>query len=255
MIKAVAGHEGDVWVTGGSSGLWHSTDSGTTFTQVTSVSNSHAIGFGMAAPGKSYPAIYLLGTATGGPNGVYRSDDGGSTWIRINDDQHQYGQTTVITGDPRIYGRVYFAGEDGIIYGDIPSTATTASTAEILRGVGSNRCLDVSGAQTTNGTQMIIWDCNGGANQQWTLLSNGELQVYGNKCLDVLNHATTAGSKVAIWDCNGGANQQWTLNSDGTIVGRESGLCLDVAGGATANGTSVEIWSCSGSSNQKWTRQ
>jgi photosystem II stability/assembly factor-like uncharacterized protein len=249
MIKAVAGHEGDVWVTGGSSGLWHSTDSGATFTQVTSVSNAHAIGFGMAAPGKSYPAIYLLGAATGGPNGVYRSDDGGSTWIRINDDQHQYGQTTVITGDPRIYGRVYFAGQDGIIYGDIPSTT------EILRGVGSNRCLDVPGQSTTNGTLLQIWDCWSGVNQEWTLLSNGELQVYGNKCLDVLNHATTAGSKVGIWDCNGGANQQWTLNSDGTIVGRESGLCLDVTGGGTANGTAVEIWSCSGSSNQKWTRQ
>ena len=128
-------------------------------------------------------------------------------------------------------------------------------TGVVLRGVGSNRCLDVPGAATTNGTLLQIWDCNGGSNQQWTSLSNGELQVYGNKCLDVPNHATAAGTRVEIWDCNGGANQQWTLNSNGTVVGVESGLCLDVTGAGTANGTAVEIWTCTGGSNQQWARQ
>ncbi|GCF08664.1 carbohydrate-binding protein [Dictyobacter arantiisoli] len=128
-------------------------------------------------------------------------------------------------------------------------------TAGILRGVGSNRCLDVPGAATANGTLLNIWDCNGGANQQWTYQSNGELQVYGNKCLDIPAHATTAGTRVQIYDCNGGTNQQWNLNSNGSVVGRESGLCLDVTGSGTANGTAVEIWTCSGNSNQQWTRQ
>ncbi|WP_432932854.1 ricin-type beta-trefoil lectin domain protein [Microbispora sp. CA-135349] len=125
----------------------------------------------------------------------------------------------------------------------------------VLRGTGSNRCLDVPNAATANGTLLAIWDCNGGANQSWTYLSNGGLQVYGNKCLDVPGHATAAGTRVQIWDCNGGANQQWNLNSDGTVVGRESGLCLDVTSGGTANGTAVEIWNCTGGANQKWTRQ
>jgi hypothetical protein len=125
----------------------------------------------------------------------------------------------------------------------------------VLRGTASNRCLDVPSQATANGTLLQIWDCNGGSNQQWTYLSNGELQVYGSKCLDVPGHATTAGTRVEIWDCNGGANQLWNLNSDGTVVGRESGLCLDVTGGGTANGTAVEIWTCNGQSNQKWSRQ
>jgi hypothetical protein len=125
----------------------------------------------------------------------------------------------------------------------------------VLRGAGSNRCLDVPALSQTNGTLLQIWDCNGGANQQWTLLSNGELQVYGSKCLDVPNHSTAAGTRVDIWDCTGGGNQQWNLNSNGTVVGRESGLCLDVTGAGTANGTPVEIWTCNGASNQKWTRQ
>ncbi|WP_433206746.1 ricin-type beta-trefoil lectin domain protein [Dactylosporangium sp. CS-047395] len=117
----------------------------------------------------------------------------------------------------------------------------------------SGRCLDVPGQTQTNGTQVAIWDCNGGANQQWTQVS-GALRVYSNKCLDVLNNATAPGSPVAIWDCNGGANQQWTVGSDGTIKGVQSGLCLDVTGQNTANGTLVELWTCNGGANQRWSR-
>jgi hypothetical protein len=122
-----------------------------------------------------------------------------------------------------------------------------------IKGVQSGRCLDVPGGTQTNGTQVIIWDCNGGSNQQWTRLSNGELQVYGTKCLDALGNSTTPGTVVAIWDCNGGTNQQWRFNADGTIVGVQSGLCLDVTANATANDTPVEIWTCNGGNNQKWT--
>ncbi|MDX3249002.1 non-reducing end alpha-L-arabinofuranosidase family hydrolase, partial [Streptomyces sp. ME18-1-4] len=128
-----------------------------------------------------------------------------------------------------------------------------AATSGALRGVGSGRCLDVPGANQTDGTNLQIWDCWGGTNQQWTLSDSNQLTVYGSKCLDVPNHATTAGTRVVIWSCSGGANQQWRVNSDGTIVGVESGLCLAVTGSGTANGTSVEISTCNGGSNQKWT--
>jgi len=123
-----------------------------------------------------------------------------------------------------------------------------------LRGVGSGRCLDVTGQSQTDGTSLQIFDCWGGANQQWTQTSSNQLTVYGSMCLDVPNHATSAGTRVHIWTCTGGANQQWRLNSDGTVVGVESGLCLDVTGAGTANGTAVEIWTCNGGSNQRWTR-
>jgi endo-1,4-beta-xylanase len=123
-----------------------------------------------------------------------------------------------------------------------------------LRGVGSGRCLDVTGQSQADGTSLQIYDCWNGPNQQWTQTSGSQLTVYGGKCLDVPNHATSAGTRVQIWACNGGTNQQWRLNSDGSVVGTESGLCLDVTGAGTANGTAVEIWTCNGGSNQKWTR-
>jgi hypothetical protein len=128
-----------------------------------------------------------------------------------------------------------------------------AATTGALRGVGSGRCLDVPNSTQTDGTYLQIYDCSGGANQQWTVTSTSQLTVYGGKCLDVPGHATTAGTRVQIWTCNGGTNQQWRVNSDGTVVSVESGLCLDVTGKGTANGTAVEIWTCNGGANQQWT--
>jgi hypothetical protein len=119
-------------------------------------------------------------------------------------------------------------------------------------GVGSGRCVDVPGASQTSGTQVELWDCNGGSNQQWTATTAGELRVYGSDCLDAA--ASGAGAKVDIWTCTGGANQQWKLNADGTITGVQSGLCLDATGAGTANGTLLELWTCNGGSNQQWTR-
>jgi O-glycosyl hydrolase len=135
-----------------------------------------------------------------------------------------------------------------------PGSGGNNGSSGVLRGAGSGRCLDVPNASQTDGAQLELWDCNGGANQQWTLTSGGTLLVYGNKCLDVPGHATSAGTRVEIWTCNGGANQQWRINSDGTVVGAESGLCLDVNGGATGNGSPIDIATCSGGANQKWSR-
>jgi hypothetical protein len=132
--------------------------------------------------------------------------------------------------------------------------STTPPTGAVLRGVGSNRCLDVPNSATANSTRVAIWDCNGGANQSWTYTSSKQLQVYGSKCLDVAGAATAPGSAVQIYDCTGGTNQQWNINSNGTITGVGSGLCLDVIGAGTANGALIDIWTCNGGSNQNWKR-
>jgi hypothetical protein len=116
-FRAVQDHEGDLWITTKTE-LAHSTDAGKTFSKVSGVEEAHAVGFGRAAPGETYPAVYLSGTV-GGITGFFRSDDGGSNFIRINDDAHQYGGAQLIIGDPRVYGRVYVApGGRGIIYGE-----------------------------------------------------------------------------------------------------------------------------------------
>ncbi|MGV9453490.1 cellulose binding domain-containing protein [Streptomyces sp. NPDC003635] len=122
-FKALPGGKGDVWLAGGASdgayGLWHSTDGGTSFTKLANVEQADTIGFGKAAPGASYQTLYTS-AKIGGVRGIFRSTDRGATWTRVNDDAHQWGWTgAAITGDPRVYGRVYVATNGrGIIYGD-----------------------------------------------------------------------------------------------------------------------------------------
>jgi xyloglucan-specific exo-beta-1,4-glucanase len=123
QFKATPGHEGDIWLVGGSTttvyGIWHSLDGGNTFSKLSNVDAASTIGFGKSAPFLKYPALYSSAEVHG-VWGIYRSDTAGLTWIRINDDRHQYALTNqTITGDPRIYGRVYFGTNGrGIIYGD-----------------------------------------------------------------------------------------------------------------------------------------
>jgi endoglucanase len=131
--------------------------------------------------------------------------------------------------------------------------SSAATSSGRLVGKQSGRCLDVKGASQANGTEIDIWDCGGGSNQQWTLTAAQELRVYGgSKCLDVTGQATAPGTAVELWDCNGGNNQKWTVNSNGTIVGVQSKLCLDVTGASTADGARVQIWGCNGGQNQQW---
>ncbi|MER5622642.1 lectin [Streptosporangium sp. NPDC002544] len=134
-----------------------------------------------------------------------------------------------------------------------PTPSPSPSTSRI-QGVGSGRCLDVTGASQANGTQVVIWDCNGQNNQKWTSTSAGELRVYGNKCLDVSNNGTADGTGVLIWDCNGQNNQKWRFNTDGTITAVGANKCLDVANNATTNNARLQIWTCTSGPNQRWTR-
>ncbi|MCX2180787.1 RICIN domain-containing protein [Streptomyces sp. SKN60] len=120
-LTAVPGVAGDLWIAGGGQGLLHSTDGGRTFTQVTTVKSASALGYGKAAPGASYQALYLIGTVKD-VTGVFRSTDQGATWLRVNDDAHQWGAiggVGVITGDPDTFGRVYVGTNGrGLQYGD-----------------------------------------------------------------------------------------------------------------------------------------
>jgi len=117
-VHAVPDHESALWLASRDRGLFASSDGGRTFAARGNVQAAFSLGFGRAAPGRTEPALYLFGKIAG-TTGLFRSDDSGGTWTRINDDQHQFGWLNHVTGDPRVYGRVYFAtGGRGIVYGE-----------------------------------------------------------------------------------------------------------------------------------------
>ncbi|MFD3932566.1 WD40/YVTN/BNR-like repeat-containing protein [Streptomyces sp. NPDC058614] len=118
-LVAAPGRSGDLWVSAKWNGLYRSTDGGAGFAKVASCWASYTLGFGKAADGADYPAIYQVGS-TEAITAVYRSDDEAKSWVRINDDAHQWGWIgEVVVGDPRVYGRVYLATNGrGIQYGE-----------------------------------------------------------------------------------------------------------------------------------------
>jgi hypothetical protein len=120
-LRTTPGIEGDVWACLDWNGLVHSTDSGATFTKVGGVASCTAMGLGKAAPGATYPALYMWGAA-GTTRGLLRSTDMGAHWDRVNDDAHQYGGTQGrwVVGDMNTYGTVYMSTYGrGIAYGKI----------------------------------------------------------------------------------------------------------------------------------------
>lgn len=126
QVSTVPGRGGEVWMVA-NSGVYKSTNSGSSWSAPTTISwagfafTPTSIGFGKAATGATYPAIYSGGQFSDGTTGVMRSIDGGSTWVKINDGNHQWGGISQVVGDMRTFGTVYLNSSGGmgrgIIYG------------------------------------------------------------------------------------------------------------------------------------------
>jgi photosystem II stability/assembly factor-like uncharacterized protein len=117
-LSAAPGLQGDLWLDLGRRGLWHSADGGESFIRLENIGTATAFGFGRAAPDAGFPALFLFGVI-GSHQGIFRSDDNGRSWLCLNDAEHQFGWITKLTGDPRVFGRVYLATAGrGIVRGD-----------------------------------------------------------------------------------------------------------------------------------------
>jgi hypothetical protein len=99
-------------------GLYHAALNATTFTPYTGVQSAYQVTQGIPATGSTFNTLYIAGTI-GGNAGLYRSTDNGANWVRFDGVQNQYGGFNAITGDQRIFGRVYLGtGGRGIVYAD-----------------------------------------------------------------------------------------------------------------------------------------
>jgi len=110
-------------------GLMRSTNGGTSFTRINGILFARSIGFGRGRNAGDPSAVYVAGMISSGMQGVFRSDNSGSTWTRVNDDNHAYGEITMVTGDPCVYSRVYLATSGrGIVQGVDPAFDQVCNT-------------------------------------------------------------------------------------------------------------------------------
>ncbi len=126
---------------------------------------------------------------------------------------------------------------------------TQGATGQIT-GYGG-KCVDVAGADDTDGTAVQLYGCNGTDAQSWTVGADGTLRALG-KCMDVTSAGTSNGTEVQLWDCNGTGAQVWRAGANGSLVNPASGRCLDATGPSSADGTRLQIWDCTGGANQSW---
>lgn len=131
QMRSVPGQAGDFYFTSGwQSGkhpnnqpFWECTDDGITAQcrSVPNVKEVFSFGFGKAAPGKSYPTVFVYGWVND-VLGIWRSDDHCLTWVRISDGfpNGSFDSVKVIEGDNNTYGKLYvgFAGS-GYAYGTL----------------------------------------------------------------------------------------------------------------------------------------
>jgi hypothetical protein len=146
-----------------------------------------------------------------------------------------------------------------------PATASAAtvdtSAWYLLLNRNSGKALDVNGASTADGANLIQWTRSNATNQQFQFVDAGggnyKLRArHSGKLADVLGASTADGAGVVQWTDNGGANQQFSLADSGSgyvrLVNRNSGKVADVQGASTADGAGVVQASSGTGNDQQW---
>jgi len=147
MIVVNWATSGDLWIST-DVGVFHSSDFAASFYQILGFTTAFGVALGAPKVTGDYPAVFASGVY-GGVTGYFRSDDAGVkcrfvfplkqnvlaealSGFQINDAAHGFGaiSANVISGDPRVYGRIYIGTNGrGIFYGDIKRVSSTSALA------------------------------------------------------------------------------------------------------------------------------
>ncbi|WP_175918723.1 RICIN domain-containing protein [Burkholderia pyrrocinia] len=107
-------------------------------------------------------------------------------------------------------------------------------------------CVEVSGESVSPLANVNAGECKGTANQQWSLVKNGQhFQVVAKnsqQCLTILNASTSPGAQLVQYPCNNGSNQQWDVTPSGAgykLVSVHDALCAS-AGGSSAGAGMIQ---------------
>ncbi len=129
-----------------------------------------------------------------------------------------------------------------------------------LTAKNSDKCIDVYNFSSSDGGNIVQWDCGGGENQQWIVEQSGGYysfrSVHSDKCLDVADWSTADGANIQQFTCNGEAVQQFCLTDQGndyySIINANSGKALDIENISTENGANLQQYSYWGGEGQQF---
>lgn len=149
--------------------------------------------------------------------------------------------------------------------------------SEIRYGADPTKCVDAGGM--TDGENLILWDCNSLAQQEWAYnpdVARLSLSSFDSMCMGI-DGSTADSTPVKCMSCRTIWSQMWTLaaapvttlppppapppsptptppSSQGyaLAVTANADYCLDAAGGSSEDGTPIQLWKCLGTPNQQW---
>lgn len=106
-------------------------------------------------------------------------------------------------------GSTYAAGD--VEQADTCSGSTfqawTLTSSGQLTQDGGSYCLDDYSWGTSPGSEVDLWPCNGGSNQQWTLRSDRSIvNAYSNLCVALISPGTV----IELERCDHQSSQQWS---------------------------------------------
>ncbi len=138
-------------------------------------------------------------------------------------------------------------------------------------GDGGTYVLDIAGKKTANGTNIDIYQYNGGTNQQFMFTPNGDgsykirTRITGEaSAVEVADASASSGANIQQWEVNGVNCQDWILEAvtdpgcvmDTSIIytfkNVNSGMVMDIKDGKMADNTNVQQWGQNDADCQKW---
>ncbi|MDT5039160.1 MAG: hypothetical protein QOE51_145 [Actinoplanes sp.] len=113
----------------------------------------------------------------------------------------------------------------------------------------SGLCVDDWLAGTNNGNKVVVYGCNNGNTQRWTVRADGMLEAAG-KCLTIAADPIIAGSPVVVDECRGADVQKWSQQPGGTLRNPASGQCLNTPKPDAR--TQLAVAACTAAGAEQW---
>ncbi|MFG1603871.1 ricin-type beta-trefoil lectin domain protein [Actinoplanes sp. NPDC049265] len=204
--------------------------------------------------GRDETVTYPQGSVSGlsRSNACAEPGDSGGSWISGNQAQ---GVTSGGSGNCTSGGTMWFQPVNEIlgVYGLSLTTTGGGGSGQAIISNWNNKCIDVPGANFSDGVLVQMYTCNQTNAQRWNSVG-GTLQVPNNKCLDVQWGNTGNGTPIQIAGCSGNPAQQFVLSAAGDLVNPQANRCVDIKEWNGNDGAQLHLWDCVGGANQKWRR-